>query len=132
LGLETQIGDNGILLSGGQRQRLGIARACLRHVGLLLLDEATSALDEASESLVLRNLASSGLAILHVTHRVQAHAHTQHAYRLEHGHLVQCIRNGPIPSNSERHPLLQPMEVSLVACDEDPRLSADGGLRVQS
>lgn len=31
LGLETGVGDNGILFSGGQRQRLGLARAILRE-----------------------------------------------------------------------------------------------------
>jgi len=51
-GIDTQIGDNGVLLSGGQRQRIAIARVLLRDNPILIFDEATSALDNESERLV--------------------------------------------------------------------------------
>ena len=51
-GIDTEVGDNGILLSGGQRQRIAIARVLLRNNPILILDEATSALDNESEKLV--------------------------------------------------------------------------------
>ncbi len=52
-GLESIVGDRGILLSSGQRQRISLARALLRKPTLLILDEATNALDVENEGRVL-------------------------------------------------------------------------------
>ena len=51
-GLDTQIGERGVLLSGGQKHRIGIARAFLKNAPILILDEATSALDNQAEHIV--------------------------------------------------------------------------------
>ena len=71
-GLDTQIGERGVLLSGGQRQRIGLARALYRQPSLLILDEATSALDVETEAAItdaIDNLAG-GITLIVVAHRL--------------------------------------------------------------
>ena len=49
-GLDTYVGERGVMLSGGQKQRVSIARIFLKNPPILILDEATSALDTVTES----------------------------------------------------------------------------------
>ena len=51
-GIETYIGERGVMLSGGQKQRVAIARAFIKNAPIVILDEATSALDNKSEAIV--------------------------------------------------------------------------------
>lgn len=53
LGLDSTVGENGVMLSGGQKQRLAIARILLKNSPIIVLDEATSALDNESQRLIV-------------------------------------------------------------------------------
>jgi ABC-type bacteriocin/lantibiotic exporter with double-glycine peptidase domain len=74
LGLDSELGPDGVGLSGGERQRLAIARAMLRDAAVLILDEATSALDMENERSVLEALSqfkpSSTLIV--ISHRLKS------------------------------------------------------------
>ncbi len=73
-GLDTWIGEGGVLLSGGERKRLGLARALLRDAPVLVLDEPTEGLDAKTEAAVVealeQHLDATGRGLVLVSHRV--------------------------------------------------------------
>lgn len=91
LGLETEIGERGILLSGGQRQRVGIARAFLKNAPIVILDEATSALDNKSEAIVqeaITNLMKDRTVFV-IAHRLSTIRNADKILVLNHGEIVE-------------------------------------------
>jgi ATP-binding cassette, subfamily B, bacterial MsbA len=98
-GLNTLVGDDGLLLSGGQRQRLAIARALLKNAPILILDEATSALDSASERHIqsaLQNL-MQGRTTLVIAHRLST---------IENADLIVVMDKGKIVESGTHQQLL--------------------------
>jgi ATP-binding cassette subfamily C protein len=98
-GLETIVGDRGILLSSGQRQRISLARALLRKPMLLILDEATNALDVENEARVLdaileviRNpkpVREGALTVLMIAHRASAIRRADRIFELAGGRVAR-------------------------------------------
>ncbi|KXO11687.1 MULTISPECIES: lipid A export permease/ATP-binding protein MsbA [Marinobacter] len=90
-GLDTMIGDNGVMLSGGQRQRLAIARALLKNAPILILDEATSALDTESERHIQEALETvmQGRTTLVIAHRLSTIEKADRILVMDKGHIVE-------------------------------------------
>lgn len=89
LGLDTVVGDRGVLLSNGERQRLALARALLRKPSLLILDEATNSLDAENEKRILDTIEQlKGRAtILLIAHHASVVERADVVYLLDQGRI---------------------------------------------
>ncbi|MCI5073754.1 ABC transporter ATP-binding protein [Oricola sp.] len=90
-GLDSMVGENGILLSGGQRQRIAIARAMLKDAPILLLDEATSALDNKSERKVQQAITElmKNRTTLVIAHRLSTIMAADRIYLMDKGTVAE-------------------------------------------
>ncbi|MGO4697229.1 ABC transporter ATP-binding protein [Paenibacillus sp. 2TAB26] len=90
-GLETVVGENGVMLSGGQKQRLAIARALLVDSEILLLDDSLSAVDARTESRILHyiRLEREGKTTFITTHRLSAVSHADWILVLNEGRIIE-------------------------------------------
>ncbi|MDR0555570.1 MAG: ABC transporter ATP-binding protein/permease [Holosporaceae bacterium] len=97
-GLNTEIGERGVLLSGGQKQRVAIARAFLKNAPVVILDEATSALDNRSEAVVqqaIDNLMKDRTVFI-IAHRLSTVQHADRILVVNHGRIVESGTHGEL------------------------------------
>lgn len=95
-GLDTVVGERGVMLSGGQRQRTALARALYRRPKLLLLDDVLSAVDQATEAKLvaaIRGLSSTEAGAppttVVVSHRTSVLEHADEILVLDEGRVVE-------------------------------------------
>jgi len=111
-GLETIVGDQGILLSGGQRQRIAIARALLKNTPILILDEATSSLDTESEKYIqkaLENLMKNRTTLV-IAHRLSTIEKADRICVLSEGQIIETGTHNELIENNSEYALLHKLQ----------------------
>lgn len=102
-GLDTEIGERGILLSGGQKQRIAIARAFIKDAPIVILDEATSALDNKSEAVVqkaINNLMANRTVFI-IAHRLSTVRNADKIIVINDGAIVESGTHDALINNPD-------------------------------
>lgn len=111
-GLDTQVGERGVLLSGGQRQRIAIARALLKDAPVLILDEATSALDTESERRIQSalNRLMEGRTTLVIAHRLSTIEKADAIVVMDDGKVVEIGTHAELLEKDGHYAMLYRMQ----------------------
>ena len=111
-GLQTKVGDEGILLSGGQRQRIAIARALLKDAPILIMDEATSALDTESERYIQNALEKlmQNRTTLVIAHRLSTVEKADRIVVLADGEIVESGSHKELINQDGEYALLHRLQ----------------------
>ncbi|MGW9113618.1 ABC transporter ATP-binding protein [Microbacterium sp. NPDC055683] len=114
LGIDTPVGEDGVMLSGGERQRLAIARALLAAAPILLLDESTSSLDGVNEQRMREAIdaVAAGRTLIVIAHRLSTVVDSDAIVVLERGRVIgigthsELVRDVPLYRDLAKHQLL--------------------------
>ena len=90
-GLDTLVGEKGVMLSGGQKQRVAIARAIVRDPAILVLDDALSSVDTQTAADILADLRQvlRTRTSLIIAHRIATVKDADHIVVMAEGQVVE-------------------------------------------
>lgn len=124
-GLETIVGERGLMISGGEKQRLAIARVLLKNTPIMFFDEATSALDTYTEQSILGTIKSSLSSIdeqktsVFIAHRLRTILDSDKIIVLENGRVVDEGTHNSLLSHQGLYKNLWDIQENINQLEED-------------
>ncbi|MCC8123552.1 MAG: ABC transporter ATP-binding protein/permease [Oscillospiraceae bacterium] len=115
-GLQTYVGERGVMLSGGQKQRISIARIFLKDPSILILDEATSALDSITEMKIQSafDALSAGRTTLVIAHRLSTIRNASRILVVDGSHIVEQGTHAELLAQNSAYARLYQTQQSLM------------------
>jgi ATP-binding cassette subfamily B protein len=91
-GLDTVVGERGVILSGGQKQRIALARLFVRPAPVLLLDDPVSQVDSATAAGILDGIEAlrQTATLVMVSHRIAAVHGADRVVVLDRGRIAEA------------------------------------------
>lgn len=124
-GLNTVVGERGLMISGGEKQRLAIARVLLKDTPIMFFDEATSALDTYTEQSLLGTIKSSLSSIneqktsVFIAHRLRTILDSDKIIVLENGRVVDEGTHSALLSHDGLYKNLWNIQENIDQLDEE-------------
>ncbi|KAL6933989.1 probable Iron-sulfur clusters transporter ATM1, mitochondrial [Hanseniaspora guilliermondii] len=124
-GLNTVVGERGLMISGGEKQRLAIARVLLKDTPIMFFDEATSALDTYTEQSLLGTIKNSLSSIneqktsVFIAHRLRTILDSDKIIVLENGRVVDEGTHTSLLSHNGLYKNLWNIQENIDQLDEE-------------
>lgn len=113
-GLNTLVGEKGVMLSGGQKQRVAIARAIIREPAILVLDDALSSVDTQTAADILgdlRQVLKSRTSLI-IAHRIATVKDADMIVVVENGVIVETGTHTDLIANNGLYAQMVERELS--------------------
>ncbi|SLM28737.1 membrane hypothetical protein [Desulfamplus magnetovallimortis] len=100
MGIETIIGEKGVMLSGGQRQRIALARAFLKSAPIMIMDDPVSQVDMQTASRIINIIESFAgqKTMIIISHRFSIFKNANH---------IMVLNEGKITEQGTHHSLIE-------------------------
>ena len=91
-GIDTQVGERGVVLSGGQKQRIVLARALLRRCPIMLFDDPIGQVDTETAGIIIRSIREMAgeKTVLVASHRIAALNFADRIIVMDNGRIIEA------------------------------------------